>query len=470
VYRWVTIIALAGLAGCARFHPRPIAPSETAANLDARSLDAPAFREFLEKNLRRQFDAWPPRSWDFEMLNLAALYYHPSLDVARAQWQVALGGNKTAAARPNPTVTVEPGYDFNYTGLSPWLPLITFDLPLETAGKRGYRKSRAQRLSESARLNIATAAWQVRGNLRASLIDFTAARQREQLLQEQLSFQEKIVQSLEQRAQAGALSRSELTLVRIALEKIRLDLTDAQRQNAEARIRVADAIGVSAKALEGLDLAYDLSDRPAVASDLTTAEAREQALQGRADILAALAEYAASQSALQLEIAKQYPDIHLGPGYQYDHGEHTFTFALTAELPVLNQNQGPIAEAAARRAESAARFIALQAKVITEIDRAVAAYRVTQNNLSTLEFLATAQERQYETVVAQVRAGAADPLDLVNSQIELGASKLVQLDGRVRFQQAFAALEDAVQRPINSVQPPIFEQSPRPQAMKGNQP
>ena len=141
-----------------------------------------------------------------------------------------------------------------------------------------------------------------------------------------------------------------------------------------------------------------------------------------------------------------------------------------AELPVLNQNQGPIAEAAARRAEAAARFIALQAKVITEIDRAVAAYQVTQNNLSTLEFLAAAQERQNETVAAQVRAGAADPMDLLSSQLELGASKLAQLDGRVRFQQAFAALEDAVQRPINSVQPPVFEQSPRPQAMKGNQP
>ncbi|HEX4643985.1 MAG TPA: TolC family protein [Verrucomicrobiae bacterium] len=470
MYRWVTIIALAGLAGCARFHPRPLSPAETAASLDARSLDSPAFREFLEKNLRRQFDAWPPKSWDFEMLNLAALYYHPSLDVARAQWQVALGGKITAAARPNPTASVEPGYDFNSTGLSPWLPLITFDIPLETAGKRGYRKAQAQRLSESARLNIATAAWQVHSNLRASLIDFIAARQREQLLQEQMSWQEKIVQSLEQRLQAGAVSRSELTLVRIALEKIRLELTDAQRQNAEARIRVADAIGVSAKALEGLDLNYDLSVRPAVAAELATADAREQALRGRADILAALAEYAASQSALQLEIAKQYPDIHLGPGYQYDHGEHTFTLALTAELPILNQNQGPIAEAAARRAETAARFVALQAKVITEIDRAVAAYRVTQNNLSTLEFLASAQERQTEAVAAQVQAGAVEPLDLLNSQIELGASKLLQLDSRVKFQQAFATLEDAIQRPLDSIQPPLYEQSQRPQAMKGTQP
>jgi outer membrane protein TolC len=73
-------------------------------------------------------------------------------------------------------------------------------------------------------------------------------------------------------------------------------------------------------------------------------------------------------------------------------------------------------------------------------------------------------------VAAQVQAGAADPLDLLNSQIELSTSKLLQLDSRVKFHQAFAALEDAIQRPLDSIQPPLFEQSQRPQAMKGNQP
>ena len=76
--------------------------------MDARSLDNPAFREFLQKNAGRQLDEWPLKSWDFDALTLAALYYHPSLEVARTQWQVALGGDKTAAQRPNPTITATP--------------------------------------------------------------------------------------------------------------------------------------------------------------------------------------------------------------------------------------------------------------------------------------------------------------------------------------------------------------------------
>ncbi len=465
----LSIITLILLAGCARFQPRAISPAETAAHFESRTLANPEFKAFLEKNLQRQFEVWPPKSWDFETLAYAAYYYHPSLAVARAQWQVTLGGETTAAQRPNPTLSAIPGYDFTATsiGLNPWIPAISLDVPIETAGKRGYRKAQARHLSESARLKIATTAWQVRSNLRTSLIDFTAARHRETLLQKQNAIQERLVHSLEQELQAGEVSTPEVTLMQIALTKIQLDLAEARRQSADARVRVADAIGVSVKALDDFNLAYDLSARHPAASALMSTEVRQQALRSRADILGALADYAASQSALQLEIAKQYPDIHLGPGYQFNNGDSQFTLALTAELPILNQNQGPIAEAEARRTESAARFKELQAKVITEIERAVAAYRVTQENLSTLESLASEQKKQNETVEAQVKVGAADQLALLNSQVELGASELVQLDGQMKAEQAFGALEDAMQRPVDTIKPSLIERQHQ-QAKKEN--
>ena len=464
-------MAVVLLAGCARYRPRPILPSETAASLEARRLDNPSFKGFLEKNLHRQFDVWPPKSWDFETLHLAALYYHSSLDVARAQWQVAVSGDKNAAARPNPTLSVVPGYNISAAGgLTPWFPTVTFDIPLETAGKRGFRMAQARQLSESARFNIAAAAWQVRRRLRSSLIDFTAARLREMLLHNQESIQERIVQSLDQQLKVGAVSSPELMLVRIALDKIRLDLTDAQQQSREARVRVAEAIGVSAQALDGVELTYDLAQPPPTASIPTSSEVRRQALETRADILAGLAEYAASQSALQLEIAKQYPDIHLGPGYQYDQGDHKFSMSLTAELPLFNQNQGPIAQAEARRAEAAARFIALQAKVIIEIDRAMAIFRISQENLDALESLVASQEKLGEAVEAQWKAGAVEQLHLLNSKIELIAVQLLQLNGRAKAQQSFGTLEDALQRPFGSTLSPSIEESQRPKALKENKP
>jgi len=57
------------------------------------------------------------------------------------------------------------------------------------------------------------------------------------------------------------------------------------------------------------------------------------------DVLGALCRYAASQAALQLEIAKQYPDIHLQPGYEFD--QETTNGALESHWNCrwLNQNR-----------------------------------------------------------------------------------------------------------------------------------
>ena len=134
-------------------------------------------------------------------------------------------------------------------------------------------------------------------------------------------------------------------------------------------------------------------------------------------------------------------------------------------------NNGSVAtliDIPARRTEQAARFNELQAKVINEIDRAVSAYRVAQENLETLQSLAAAQKQQSEGVEEQEEAGASDKFEVLNSLVELAASELVQLDGRVQAQQAFAALEDAVQRPIDSVVMTLKQPDRSQQAMKEN--
>ena len=186
----------------------------------------------------------------------------------------------------------------------------------------------------------------------------------------------------------------------------------------------------------------------AEAAELVGLEARRRALESRFDILASLAEYGASQSALQLELAKQYPDVHLGTGYQWDQGENKWQLGLTVEIPVLNRNQGPIAEAEARRAEAAARFEALQAKVLAEVDRAVETFRASQKSLANLEALATALTLQRRAVQAEAEVGAADHLDVLNSQLEVSTTELIRLDGELKREQALAALEDVTQRPL----------------------
>ena len=443
------ILVLGLVAGCSRFHSRPLSPAETAAGLERRSLENTDLKAFLEKNLRRELKTWPAAKWDFEMLTLAAFYYHPSLDVARAVWAEAQAGIVTAGARPNPTVGFTPQYVFNPGPDPAWVHTLSFDWPIETAGKRGARVAQARHLSESARLNIIATAWQVRSQLRSSVLDFASATRRETLLRKQIEVQDQVVASLEQRREAGALASSEITPARLLLQKARMDLSDVERTQVEARTRVAEAIGVPVNALREVEVSYDLTALPADLDRLTSGEVRREALQRRADVLAALSDYAASESALQIEIAKQYPDIHLNTGYEYDQGLQKWgLLGLGVELPLLNRNEGPIAQAAARRKQEAARFEALQAKVIADIDRGLALYQVAAKSRAGAEALLATQRKQQASVEQQLKAGTADRLDVLTAQLELATSELAVEDGQAKLHQALGALEDAVQRPL----------------------
>jgi len=433
-------------AGCTRFHPQPLAPEAAAADFQNRSLADPGLRGFIDTNLSSTLSAWPLPAWGFTNLTLAAFYYHPDLDVARAKWAVATAGKKTAGERPNPSLSVSPAYNSTTRIPSPWLVTPTLDIPLETAGKRGYRLAQASQLSEVARLNIMSVAWQVRSRVRRSLVELFSARETLALLQAQRALQAENLRLLEQQQQAGAIPAFEVTQARIGADTTQLAFRDAERQNGEALAKLADAIGVPSRALNGVELS--VAGLEGVATEVSTGIARRQALLNRADILGALAEYAASESALQLEIAKQYPDIHLNPGYEFDQGDNKWSLGLTVTLPVLNQNQGLIAEAEARRTAAAANFNALQARVSGEIDRATAGYRGALVRQQEAVALLTHARQQEKAGRDSFEAGAISRSELAAQRLQLNASELARLEAVVKTQQAFSDLEDALQSPL----------------------
>ena len=156
LHRSLIILSLLLLAGCAHFQSRPLLPAESAENFQARTLASPELKTFLETNLHQRLDQWPLPAWDLKELTLAAIYFQPTLAEARAQLVLAQAGIITAGQRPNPTVSASPAYDGGIPdNFSPWLVPVTFDVPIETAGKRTKRLAEAEHLTEAARWNLA---------------------------------------------------------------------------------------------------------------------------------------------------------------------------------------------------------------------------------------------------------------------------------------------------------------------------
>ena len=438
------------LASCASFQAKPVTASKTVAALESRTLESAGVRDFIAKNLGRV----PQKSWNLADLTLAAFYYQPELDVARAQWGVANAHVVTAGMRPNPTLGFSAQQNaVDPKGVEPWGILWNLGIPVETAGKRGYRILQAKHLSDSAKFDLATVTWKIYSRVRSSMIDLYAAQNESDILQKQVSSRQEMVRLLQRRFQSGEVSMPEVTRAQIAMQNTQIALSESQGRESRARIELASAIGI--ESLSGIAIDFggmaDLRQLPEKAI-------REAALLNRTDILSALSRYEASQNALQLEIAKQYPDIDLGAGYEWGQG---WMLGLALPLPVLNRNEGPIAEARAHRRQEAAAFTLIEAKAIGEIDSALAAYRFGDKKMTVANGLLHDQELNQRATQSQFNMGEIDRLALLESSNNLMSSELAHIEAVVGKMQSLGKLEDAVQRPL-------FQSSPFPNTQMNN--
>jgi outer membrane protein, heavy metal efflux system len=459
------IFVLAGFsltAGCAMQHyqPAPINPAASASVLESRSLTDPGLREFLQKNLGHEISPWPAKQWDLSMITLAAFYFSPVLEEARDRVLAAQASEVTAGARPNPSLSVSPGVP------SPYLFSLDLNLPLETAGKRGERIAIARNLTDAARFDLANRAWIVRGNVRTALLNLLLAFQQLDLLRSQEEILKEDVQLLDQRISAGEIPQPDADFARIQLEKNRISIQAAEGRTATARAALAATIGMTVAGLGDADFLWPNLDSPPRAESLTPTEIQRDAVVNRLDVRRALSQYAAAEAELQLEIAKQYPDINIGPGYAYEETNSFFTLGVSAALPVFNRNRGPIAEAEARRKEAAAAFVSIQEQVIAQSEEALAGYRSAYAEFSTAsESLGNLQQTQQKMTEQAVSAGEMDQLALIGVELEGAAVAQARLDALAHAQMALGALENAVQRPLlpGEMTPPgaMFSRPPK---------
>lgn len=449
------------LAGCASYTPKPLDPAVQGSAFGARSLDAPELRQFVERSYGHELSSWPPKAWDRSMLTLAALHFHPDLDTARARSQLAQAGVVTAGARPNPTLGVSLQHNADASAdQSPWTYGLGIDLPIETAGKRTYRSERARHLALAARFRENEALWQVISGVRTSLL---VAYPTDVLIRRQHGLQAEITHLLERRFAAGYLSQPELTQARITLNQITLTLAANQKQRAENMARLAAAVGVPVKALETAAISFESFEQVVPVSALPSDAMQREAMRSRPDILASLAEYEASQSALQLEVAKQYPDISIGPGYSWDAGAVKWSLGLSLTLPLLNRNEGPIAEAEAHRKEAASVFLATQAKAIAEVELALAGYGHAVRLFDIADALLRDQNKAERAAAASFKAGESDRLAWLSARYETVTAELARFSALSQVQLTLGQLEDALHRPLGgNVLPAAAEQAVTP--------
>jgi outer membrane protein TolC len=397
-------------------------------------------------------------------LTLVAFYYHPELDVARARLELGWAGVRTAGAWPNPTVGVDLEKVTNPTpGISPWVYGLSLSVPIDTLWKRGYRIEQAERLGDQARLELGLAGWRVRSRLRAALADHLLARRELELRQMEESARAEVAQAQRRRLAAGAIFRLDVTRSEGELAASRAAIHAAEGQVDESRAALSSALGLPLSATKGATFVWAELEKPPPAGDLPLPELENTGRLNRLDLRALQAEYEASVAALKLEYAKRYPDLAIAPGFLNDQGDRKVTLGLTFTLPILDQNQGPIAEAEARRREVAARFLALEAQALGDIEASHARYRHALAEMEETEKTIASLRQEEAATRRAVEVGAEDRVALVGLRLSTVVGLESELQALRKAQAALGLLEDSVQRPLAGALrlPELGPESPR---------
>lgn len=495
--RFLLMSLVVALVGCTQFHPALIDPADRVRQFSHRSLGDENLRAYLQTHIGHDLSEWPPRNWEFPMLVLVGLYYHPDLDVARSLVSRADARIVTAGTLPNPVFAFAFRYntdaprqsgnnlaravrrgvrDGALGGLddatggalgladtfgskappeseTPWTFIYGVSIPIEWPWKRKLRITEAEKLAAAARLHLMETAWRTRSGIRAALVEHLLAVRQHGVRIEENAIRARYLSLLEERLRLGDIVLPDVETARIDHQRSQLELASALSRVEETLASMAYQMGLSIEALRGQTLVLaDLETPPA--SDLIARLIQEEALLNRFEVRRALLDYAAAELSLELEVAKQFPDLEIGPGYRWNQGDGVWTLGFSVPLPVFDRNQGPIAEAQARRTESAARFLVLQTQVIAEAESAHARLSGAYAEYALARELVEANNHRASAIGEAMRLGEADATTAAAADLQTVLARRALLDALGKVQAAIGQIEDATQRPFGGLLPP----------------
>ena len=426
---------LAGLAGCAPYVAKPANPEQFYQTLQARRLD--------EKP--------PGATWTGADLLAAALKRNPDIAAARARYQAAQAGVRLARVvqGSNLTLTAEYANEAPHWGYGGGL-----DVLLDVGGRRSARVSAAQLTGLQAFYDYAEAVWTVRVALERARIDLASAQREIALAEQATALRRERLDRLARRVAAGEDPRSVSLLAQTELSTAERRTAAARGRQAQALAALAKALGVSGLALQDVVLA-PVADAPPPGDPATL---RRDAALSRADVMRAIADYDLAENALRLEVAKQYPEVRLGPAYNYDHGVTKFPFNLGLALPPFDMNRSGIGQAEAERAAAGRRLEAAQASSLAAVDTAAAARMSAQNARDRVQAREIPASRAtVEGAERALRAGEGDRVDTLASQAALIDTELNLLDAQRAELTAMVDLEDALRRAFDPAEAAVLQ-------------
>jgi CRISPR system Cascade subunit CasA len=428
------MVAAVVVSSCAHYSPAPPHPEAFPAAFDARTLES-----------RPAGGAW--RQAD---LLSAALKRNPAVAEAAAKYAEALAAARAARNAPNASLTLTVEYARER---HPWGHAAAADIPLDLGARRSTRVSTADLQALQAFYDYQEAAWGVRTALAKARDELAGANREVELAERIAALRRERTARLEQRIAAGEDDRFLALAARNDLIAAESRAREVRARRDQAQAALAKAMGVSSSAPAELKIA------PAPeAPTFDLAASRRDAALSRRDVLRALADYDIAENALRLEVAKQYPDVKIGPGYYWDHGVLKLPFNLALTLPPADLNRANIRRAEAARSAAGRSLETVQANALAAVDQAVLslqAARVARDQVRDEQL--PAAQRAADAAGRMLRAGQGDRVDELAARAAEAEAELAVLEAERAYRLAAVDLEDALRRPFDPAEAAVLD-------------
>lgn len=353
------ILAASFVSGCVAYEPKPLVPADELATLRRRSLETFAV-DHAEAAIATPAHAAPfdlSDGLNEEEVVAVALSLNTSLVAKRFEAGEGRALLVSAGIWPNPQVGlgVRPGAAgaVGYTVDAD--VLFALLRPGESDAKIDVAAANLDRI----RLEIVAAEWRVVAETRRRYLAVLAREQQMALFDREVAFREILFDLSKRRKTAGEGTDLDISLAELELAEVRRDQREAAFQIDVARRELNQVLGLPVDA----HLVLSASGQPLhfrVYTEVDTAEVDRRLMEGRFELRAAEAAYAKAESELRLAVAGQFPRVSVGPTYgRESEGTHYVGFGISVEVPLFDRNQGPIAEAEARRERARAEYAAL---------------------------------------------------------------------------------------------------------------
>ena len=369
------------------------------------------------------------------------------LQAARRAIESADAQRLIAGARPNATLSL------NSTSLGPNAKadtVLRIDQPFERGNKRELRLDAASGLQRAARHDSLDVLRQQIAALQGAYYDLKSAEERALVLSETAQLFSGTLNAAQRRLKAGDLAPADVAKVQVDYERAQNDARTAQADRARAQIALAYLIGAEQDApdLRAVD-AWPSLQR-------ADADALEQAIEARPDVVAAKARVEAAEKLRDLARAQRTRDVTLGAQYERiqggDPGSQTVGFGVAVPLFTGYDFSGDIQKAEVDRYAAMDALGRARAVAMGELRRAAGDLNASADRLERFDAsLLGAASRSAEASEFAFSRGAISVLEVLDARRTLRAVRLEALAARNDHAKALAAWR-AAQSSVQSLE------------------